>query len=177
MFDTGARLVERLGEEGWPVFLVGVVRDHRDDSACPRGGAIGLAGIAFVAQRGAWGDVRPYLEQGLEAGCAGNLATGQIERDDVARIVRFGVDFRCEPAARAAERLALLPPFAPAAETWARTMVESNIWIRWADALISANVSKKASNTPALLSRSKRFHTKFHWPSVPAAHASAHSPP
>ena len=40
-------------------------------------------------------------------------------------------------------------------------MVESNIWIKWADALISANVSKKASNTPALLSRSKRLHTEF----------------
>jgi len=58
----------------------------------------------------------------------------------------------------------LLPPFAPAAEIWARTMVESNIWIKWADALISASVSKKASNTPALLSRSKRFHTEFQWP-------------
>lgn len=43
-------------------------------------------------------------------------------------------------------------------------MVESNIWIKWADALISASVSKKASNTPALLSRSKRFHTEFQWP-------------
>src|SRR5690606_15765116 len=113
---------------------------------------------------GAWGDVRPYVEQGLEAGCVGNLAAGQIERDDVARIVRLGADFGSEPATRASERLALLPPFAPAAETWARTMVESNIWIKWADALISASVSKKASNTPALLSRSKRFHTEFQWP-------------
>lgn len=59
---------------------------------------------------------------------------------------------------------------APAAETWARTMVESNIWIKWADVLISANVSKKASNTPALLSLSKRSHTEFHCQSVPAAH-------
>ena len=74
------------------------------------------------------------------------------------------MDFRREPAARAAERLIFLPPFAPAAETWARTIVESNIWIKWADALISANVSKKASNTPALLSRSKRLHTEFQWP-------------
>jgi hypothetical protein len=140
------------------------VRDHRGDAASPRRGAIGLAGIAFVAQCGAWGDVRPYVEQGLESGCVRNLAAGQIERNDVARIVRLGVDFGREPATRAAERLALLPPFAPAAEIWARTMVESNIWIKWADALISASVSKKASNTPALLSRSKRFHTEFQWP-------------
>ena len=140
------------------------MRDHRGDAARSRGGAIGLAGIAFIAQCGAWGDVRPDVEQGLEAGCVCNLTTGQVEGDDAARIVRFGVDFGREPAARAAERLALLPPFAPAAETWARTMVESNIWIKWADALISASVSKKASNTPALLSRSKRFHTEFQWP-------------
>ena len=37
-------------------------------------------------------------------------------------------------------------------------MVESNIWIKWADALISANVSTKASNKPAWLSRSKLIH-------------------
>ena len=54
------------------------------------------------------------------------------------------MDFRRETAARAAERLTVLPPFAPAAETWARTMVESNIWIRCADVLIEASVSKKA---------------------------------
>ena len=124
LLDPSARLVERLGEEGRRVLLVGLVRDHRGDAASPGGGAIGLAGIAFVAQCGAWGDVRPYVEQGLEAGCVGNLAAGQIERDDVARIVRLGVDFGREPATRASERLALLPPFAPAAETWARTMVE-----------------------------------------------------
>jgi len=164
LLDTGARLVERLGEEGLRVLLVGLVRDHRGNAASPRCGAIGLAGIALVAQRGARRDVGPYVEQGLEAGCVGNLAAGQIERDDVARIVGLGVDFGREPAARAAERLALLPPFAPAAETWARTTVESNIWIKWADPLIAANVSKKASNTPALLSRSKRFHTEFQGP-------------
>ncbi len=66
------------------------------------------------------------------------------------------MDFRREPAARAAEGLTVLPPFAPAAETWARTMVLSNIWIRCADVLIEASVSKKASKTPALLNRSKR---------------------
>ena len=97
-------------------------------------------------------------------GCVRCLATGQIEGDDVAGTVRFGVDFGREPTARTAERLAFLPPFAPAAETCARTMVESNIWIRWADALIDASVSKKASNTPALLSRSKRFQTVFQCP-------------
>ncbi len=94
----------------------------------------------------------------------GSLAAGQIESDDVSRGVRFGVDFRGETAARATERLALLPPLAPAADTCARTTVESNIWIRWADELMEASVSKKASNTPALLRRSKRFQTLFQAP-------------
>ena len=84
MFDAGASLVECLGEEGRCVLLVGLVRDHRGDTARSRRGAIGLAGIAFVAERGARRDVRPYVEQGLEAGCVRNLATGQIERDDAA---------------------------------------------------------------------------------------------
>jgi hypothetical protein len=41
--------------------------------------------------------------------------------------VNLEVDLGRETAARAAEGLAILPPFAPAAETWARTTVESNI--------------------------------------------------
>ena len=45
------------------------------------------------------------------------------------------------------------PPVAPAADTCARTIVESKIWIRCADELIEARVSKKASKTPALLGR------------------------
>ncbi|WP_284312369.1 hypothetical protein [Labrys miyagiensis] len=64
------------------------------------------------------------------------------------------MDFRVEPAARAAERLIFPPPFAQAAETGARTMAESNIWMRWAGELMPANTSKKPSNTPASLRRS-----------------------
>jgi hypothetical protein len=40
-------------------------------------------------------------------------------------------------------------------------MVESNIWTKWAEELIEANVSNMASNTPDLLKRLKRFHTLF----------------
>jgi sugar lactone lactonase YvrE len=55
------------------------------------------------------------------------FAAGQVEGDDIPGGVRFCVDFRGEAAARAPERLAFLPPFAPAADTCARTTVESNI--------------------------------------------------
>jgi hypothetical protein len=74
------------------------------------------------------------------------------------------VDFRRETAARTAERLILLPPFAPAAETWARTTVESNICTKCAVSLICARASKKASKVPDWLNRQNRFHTLFQRP-------------
>jgi hypothetical protein len=138
--------------------------DHRRDPARSCCRAIGLAGIALVANCGARLNIRADVEQRFEMWRVGGLAAGQIERDEVARRVRFGVNFRGEAAARAAERLAFLPPLAPAADTCARTTVESNIWIRCADELMDASVSKNASNTPALLNRSKRFQTLFQLP-------------
>ena len=56
------------------------------------------------------------------------------------------------------------PPFAPAADTWARTTVLSNIRTTCAVRLHSASMAKKASNTPALLSRENRFQTAFQSP-------------
>ena len=80
------------------------------------------------------------------------------------REINLEVDLGREAAARASERLAILPPFAPAAETCARTMVESNICTRCAVPLSAASASKKASNTPARLRRQKRFQTEFQLP-------------
>jgi hypothetical protein len=130
LLDAGAGLVEGLGEEGGLVFLIGFVGYYRCDAARPCGGAVGLAGIAFVTDRRARFDVRPDVQKDLEMGRVRCFTAGQVEGNDVARTVGFGMDFGREPAARPAESLALLPPFAPAAETCARTMVESNIWIR-----------------------------------------------
>ena len=81
------------------------------------------------------------------------------------------MDFGREAAARAAERLALLPPFAPAAETWARAVVLSKNWTRCAVWLHSASSWKNASNTPERLSRQNRFHTLFHLPNSSEVHA------
>ena len=61
------------------------------------------------------------------------FASGQVEGDGMAVEISLQMDFGGEAAARAAERLALLPPLAPAAETWARTMVVSNICTRCAE--------------------------------------------
>src|SRR5690606_11418516 len=74
------------------------------------------------------------------------------------------MDLGRKAAARTAECLAFLPPFAPAAETWARTMVLSNICTRWAEADSEARWSQKMSNRPASLSRPDPFHTPFHLP-------------
>ena len=57
-----------------------------------------------------------------------------------------------------------LPPLAPAAETWARATVESNICTKCALSLSAASASKKASKMPARLSRQKRFQIEFQWP-------------
>ena len=101
--------------------------DDGSDAARSRGVPIGLAGVAFVADDDAGLNVGPDVEQGFEVTPVESFATGQVEGDEVARGVRFGMDFRGEAATRAPERLAFLPPFAPAADTCARTTVESNI--------------------------------------------------
>ena len=76
------------------------------------------------------------------------------------------MDLGREAPARAAQGLVVLPPLAPAAETCARTTVESNICTRWAVRLRLDSASKNASNTPAWLRRPKRFQTLFHLPNV-----------
>jgi hypothetical protein len=89
-----------------------------------------------------------------------------MERDRVAVMVRLEVDLGREAATRSAERLGLLPPFAPAADTCARTIVESNICTRCALLLVAASASKNASKVPVRLSRQKRFHTLFQLPNA-----------
>jgi hypothetical protein len=87
-----------------------------------------------------------------------------VEGERQASEVGLEMDLGREAAARAAERLPLLPPLAPAAETWARTTVESNVCTRCAVRLRPASASKRASNTPARLRRQKRFQTLFQGP-------------
>ena len=87
-----------------------------------------------------------------------------MESDGQTFEIRFEVDFRGETAPRAPERLRVLPPFAPAADTWARTTVLSNICTSAAVGLVSARSWKNTSNTPAWLSRQNRFQTLFQLP-------------
>jgi hypothetical protein len=127
LLDAGARPVERLRKESRPVRLVGLKGDHRRDAAFARGRAVGSRGIALIADRSARRDVGPKVEQNLELWAVAGLTFREVERERSPIQVNLEVDLGREASARAAERLAVLPPLAPAAETWARTTVESNI--------------------------------------------------
>ncbi len=91
--------------------------DNRCDAARKCRGPVGLAVIALVRYRNARTDVGADIKRGLELGAVADLATGQMEVERVAVEIGLEVDFGRKTAARAAERLAMLPPFAPAAET------------------------------------------------------------
>ena len=144
-------------------------RDNRCDAACECRHPVGLAVIPLVGHRDARADVGADVERGLKLCAVAGLATGQMEVERVAVEIGLEVDFGREAAARAAERLAILPPFAPAAETWARAVVLSKNWTRCAVWLHSASNWKNASNTPERLSRQNRFHTLFHLPNSPGS--------
>lgn len=109
------------------------MRDDGDDAALTRCLTVGLAGIAFVSNGRTGLCVWAQFQQDRKVRRVALLAAGQVEGDGVAVEIGFQVDLGCEAATRAAERLALLPPLAPAAETCARTIVLSNICTKWAD--------------------------------------------
>jgi hypothetical protein len=125
---------------------------------------VGLAVISRVRHRDARTDVGADVERCLELRTVAGLATGQVEVERVAVEVGLEVDFGRETATRAAEGQMLLPPFAPAAETWARAVVLSKNWTKCAVWLHSASIWKNASNAPERLSPQNRFHTLFHLP-------------
>ena len=117
LLDARASLVESACEEGRLILFVGLVGDDGSDAARSCGIPVGLAGVAFVADGGAGLNVGPNVEQGFEVTSVEGFATRQVEGDDIPGGVRFCVDFRSEAPTRTPERLAFLPPFAPAAET------------------------------------------------------------
>jgi hypothetical protein len=129
-----------------------------------RGRPVPFGVIALVTHRSARRDLGPDVEQNLELASVAGLALREMKGERMAVEVHLEVDLGREAATRATQSLRVLPPLAPAAETCARTIVESNIWTRCAVRLRLASASKKASNTPARLSRQKRFQTEFHLP-------------
>ena len=91
------------------------------------------------------------------------LAAGEVEGERDALGITETMNFTGEPAPRAAKSLFASPPFAPAAETWPRTVVLSMLW-RELSAIAWASVEATASQTPAALQRRKRWYTVIHLP-------------
>jgi hypothetical protein len=142
LLDAGAPAIEGFREEAWLVLLVGLVRNDRDDAARACRLPIGPAGIPLVRDRSARIDIGAEPEQDWEMRRIALFASGQVEGDGMAVEIGLQMDLGGEAATGPPERLILLPPLAPAAETWARTMVESNICTRCA-------VNKRGNGTPA----------------------------
>jgi hypothetical protein len=164
VFDAGTGSIERFGKKSR---LIARSRTMRNDGADPpltSGESVRSCVVAFVRHRCAWRNVRADVEEDFELSAVTCLAASEMETDGLAIEVALEVDLGREPATRAAERLILLPPLAPAADTCARTTVESNICTRWALGLSDARASKKASKTPLRLNREKRFQTLFQGP-------------
>jgi hypothetical protein len=112
-FDGVAVAVE-IGREAALPAAVGLGRDIGGgalvfDPAAHRVAVIALVGVHDLGAGEA-------VEQGLGGEAIGHLAAGQRERDRPAQAVGEGVDFGGAPAARAANGLAALPPFPPAAQ-------------------------------------------------------------
>jgi hypothetical protein len=164
LFDACPEFVKALWKESSPLLGVFATGDYRRDATCVRRSAVRVAVISFVRHRDARADVWPDVERRLELGAVTDLTAGEVEVERVAVEIGLEVDLGREAAAWAAECLVLLPPFAPAAETWARTTVLSKNCMRCAVSLYSASIWKNASNTPDRLSRQNRFHTVFHLP-------------
>jgi hypothetical protein len=82
-----------------------------------------LAVVGLVGGNGQW---RPWRFQHVANDLAVvDLAAGHREVQRAAFAIDDGVDFRGAPAAADADRLILLPPFAPLAARWAFTIVLS----------------------------------------------------
>ena len=73
----------------------------------------------------------------------------------------FEVDLGAKATTRTSEPLLLLPPFAPAAQTWARNEVLSNICTTRADRLHSSRAWKNDSKVPFCDMNQECYHMMF----------------
>jgi hypothetical protein len=105
---------------------VGAWRDHGPDAGFAKMVADRVAVVALVGDQGAG---RRFGEraEGFELRAVGRLAAREVEGEREALGITETVNFTGEPAPRAAKSLVTRPPFAPAADTWPRTIVESTL--------------------------------------------------
>jgi hypothetical protein len=130
LLDPGPPAIEGLGEESRRAFGVRLVGNGRRDPTLSSERTVGLRIITFVRQGCPGCHVRSEIEQDWELRTVTGLTTRQAEGERSALEVALEMNLGREAPTRPTERLLGLPPFAPAAETWARTIVESNICTR-----------------------------------------------
>lgn len=105
-------------------FAVRARRDDGPDAARLEVVTDRIAVVALVAQHGL-GRPLGQIDQDVVALTVRRFAAGEVEAERPALRVSDTVNFTGEPAPRAAKSLFASPPFAPAADTWPRTVVES----------------------------------------------------
>lgn len=103
---------------------IGSRRDDGPDAARLQVGADGVAVVALVGEQGV-GDAVGQVDQRAVGRAVRRFARREVERERAAAGITDTVNFTGEPAPRAAKSLFASPPFAPAADTWPRMVVES----------------------------------------------------
>ena len=137
-------------------------RDGGSDRVIAQGIADGVGVVALVGEQ-VGGARLGKRGHGFERRAVRRFSAGEVEDERDAVGVTETMNLTGEPAPRAAKSLFASPPFAPAAETWPRTVVESMLW-RELSAIAPASVEATASQTPASLQRRKRWYTVIHFP-------------
>ena len=99
-------------------------RDHGLDAGVMETVADGVAIVALVGDQVA-GPCFGERTERFELRAVGRLAAGEVEGKRLTDGITETMNLTGEPAPRAAKSLFASPPFAPAAETWPRTVVES----------------------------------------------------
>ena len=112
--------------EGMEVLAGRIVRNDRLGAALDQEPPERIAVIRGIggAQTACW----QRLNQAAGDWCVAALARGYLERDGTAATIDNSMDLCRSPAARAADRLELGPPFPPPAERCAFAVVLSIIW-------------------------------------------------
>ena len=94
---------------------VGLGGDHRFDASSGDLIADGIGIVAAIGKKGC-DPILDHAEQRSEALHIVRLARRQTERDRSSNLVRQGMNLGRPSAARAPDRMGILPPFAPLAE-------------------------------------------------------------
>lgn len=124
-FDTIAQAIEATAP-GDGLEAHGARRDDRPDAAPAQITPDVIAVVALV------GDDCPrpmvgQIDQGFVAFDVARFAAREVEAERSSATISETVNLTGEPAPRTAKRLFASPPFAPAAETWPRTVVVSRL--------------------------------------------------